>query len=119
MKAPQSGLIIWKCDIGTASARKASDSPSGFRGRERSGTESWSTRVRSAGETAEQGSLLGELLDPTVEDPEAARTQIFAETTGVLIARRRDKLARRGDVIGKLAGKEPLAGRRDGLLLQD
>lgn len=86
VKAPKSGIILWKVDLG---------------------------------ETVKKGAVLAELLDPTVEDAAQARFGVVAETTGQLIARRRDKLARAGDVIGKVAGQEPLPGKTGGLLLQD
>lgn len=86
VKAPKSGLILWKCDIG---------------------------------DTVKKGEVLAELLDPMVDDAKKARLPVVAETTGQFIARRRDKLARAGDVIGKLAGAETLPGKEKGLLLQD
>ena len=70
------------------------------------------------GDRIQKGALLADIVDPSQQLPELARRGLYAATSGVLIARRRERLARTGDVLGKLAGAETLPDRK-GLLLQD
>ena len=69
------------------------------------------------GDSIPEGARIADIVDPS-KPQRSARRGIFSATSGVLIARRHDRLARTGDVLGKLAGPRPLP-ERAGHLLQD
>jgi predicted deacylase len=64
------------------------------------------------------GTVIAEIVDPTADDPRAARTPIRTVADGLLLARRADKLVRPGDSLGKVVGKKSLPSRT-GYLLED
>ncbi len=66
------------------------------------------------GQQVAEGERLGELLDPL-----GGRSELRARTAGVLFARAGERLARPGQVLAKVAGREPLPGREAGALLED
>lgn len=63
-------------------------------------------------------SVIAEIVDPTADDPRAARTPVRTVTDGLLLSRRADKFVRPGDSLGKVVGVETLSHRR-GYLLED
>jgi predicted deacylase len=74
---------------------------------------------KGLGETVRKGEVVAELVELTANDPHAARQPIHSRTEGVLFARMLEKLARPGQQICKIAGKEPLPHRVLGKLLED
>jgi hypothetical protein len=64
------------------------------------------------------GSVIAEIVDPTADDPRAARTQVRTVADGLLLSRRADKLVRPGDHLAKVVGRKPLPSRT-GYLLED
>ena len=75
------------------------------------GVAVWTVAV---GDRVEKGQTLGEIVD--LEDAHAPRTPIVARTSGVLFARKREKLVRPGQPVAKVAGAEPLPWRTGNLL---
>jgi len=75
----------------------------------RPGLLSWHA---APGDRLRRGQPVCDLIDPV----EGERTTLGAGTDGLLFARRRDRLARPGDIVAKLAGPAPLAGRTGRLL---
>ena len=73
---------------------------------------------RPLGTTVTAGSVIAEIVDPTADDPRAARTPIRTFTDGLLLSRRADKLVRPGDSLAKVVGTKPLPNRQ-GYLLED
>jgi len=71
------------------------------------------------GQRVAKGDLIGEVVDPAADDPNAARTPIHAKTDGLILSRQIDKLVRPGQSICKIVGTEPLADRRPGALMED
>ena len=70
------------------------------------------------GARVRQGDCLADIVDPSEADLKSARRSVLSATSGLLVARRHDRLARTGDIIAKVAGATPLPGR-SGMLLQD
>ncbi len=64
------------------------------------------------------GTVIAEIVDPTADDPRAARTPIRTVADGLLLSRRADKLVRPGDSLAKVVGTTPLPSRT-GHLLED
>ena len=64
------------------------------------------------------GTVIAEIVDPTAEDPRAARTPVRTVADGLLLARRIDKLVRPGDSLAKVVGTKTLPSRT-GHLLED
>jgi len=62
--------------------------------------------------------VIAEIVDPTAEDPRAARTPVRTVTDGLLLSRRIDKLVRPGDSLAKVVGTKTLPSRT-GHLLED
>ncbi len=71
------------------------------------------------GDRVVKGERIGDVVDPAADDPNTARTAIFAGTDGLILSRQIDKLVRPGQGICKIVGTEPLAGRRAGSLMED
>lgn len=71
------------------------------------------------GERVEAGTVLGEVIDPLETDNSIARQVLRARYPGVVFARRRDRVARPGQVLIKVAGATPIAGREGSHLLSD
>lgn len=71
---------------------------------------------RMLGTRVAAGEVIAELVDP---ERVGRRTPIRANTDGLLFTRARDKLARPGQSIAKIAGAVPLDYRKAGSLLQD
>jgi uncharacterized protein len=78
---------------------------------DRGGIVAWKVR---RGDIVKQGDTLGEILN--IEDPDAPRVPVVAKTSGVIFSMSRHKLVRPGQVIIKVAGKEPLNWRTGNLL---
>jgi predicted deacylase len=62
--------------------------------------------------------VIAEIVDPTADDPRAARTPVRTVADGLLLSRRADKLVRPGDSLAKVVGTKPLPSRK-GHLLED
>lgn len=74
---------------------------------------------KALGDAVARGEVVAELVDLTGADPHQARVPIRAATDGILFARMAEKLARPGQKICKIAGREKLAYRQPGKLLED
>ncbi|HNW78484.1 MAG TPA: succinylglutamate desuccinylase, partial [Candidatus Competibacteraceae bacterium] len=74
---------------------------------------------KALGERVDAGEVVAELVDPLGEPWGAARVPIHSTTTGLLLARVRERLLRPGQKFCKIAGAAPLAYRQPGKLLQD
>ncbi|MGE0425391.1 MAG: succinylglutamate desuccinylase/aspartoacylase family protein [Reyranellaceae bacterium] len=61
------------------------------------------------------GDIVGYLIDPMLP-ADVGRLALKAPVSGVMFARMRPDLAKPGDRVAKVAGAEPIAGRRDKLL---
>lgn len=70
------------------------------------------------GATVRKGDTIAELVDPLADDPERARLPVVAETDGVVISRRLDRLVQPGRIVARIFGEQPLA-HRTGLMLDD
>ncbi|HXH03163.1 MAG TPA: succinylglutamate desuccinylase/aspartoacylase family protein [Candidatus Competibacteraceae bacterium] len=70
------------------------------------------------GERVEEGEVVAELVDPLVDDPAQARIALASRTAGLFFARLQEKLARPGQVVGKVAGPRSLPHREAGKLLE-
>lgn len=77
------------------------------------------TYVKHPGDVVSAGDVVAVLVDPLEDDEQTARTEITARTEGLLFARRRERFARPGQVLCKVAGREPLPDRVGGSLLND
>jgi predicted deacylase len=71
------------------------------------------------GEQVAAGEVVAELADPLDDPANAAREPIRGATSGVLFARMTERLARPGQKICKIAGRELLNYRQAGKLLED
>lgn len=68
------------------------------------------------GDEVEKGAVLAVLVDPLADAPERRRIEVCSPVAGTLYARAACRLARPGDILGKVAGAEPLPGRTGALL---
>jgi hypothetical protein len=73
------------------------------------------------GEHIEKGEIVADIVDVAAGDPAAGGVcvALAAPVSGVMVGRHLMKLARAGDRICKIAGKEPLAHRTPGKLMLD
>jgi hypothetical protein len=78
------------------------------------------SRLASVGARVEAGEVVAEIADPLALDAgQGQRVGVVSAASGVVFARTDQRIARAGDVLVKVAGREPLAHRRDGALLTD
>lgn len=78
------------------------------------------SRLAPVGARIAIGDIVAEIVDPLALDAgQGRRTSVASATSGVLFARTDQRIARPGDVLVKVAGREPLAHRRAGALLTD
>ena len=75
--------------------------------------------VRHPGDVVNAGDVVAVVVDPLGDDEQTARTAVTARAGGLLFARRRERFARPGQVLCKVAGREPLPDRVGGALLND
>jgi predicted deacylase len=68
------------------------------------------------GARLKSGDTVAEVIDPTAADPAQARTLLPTRTDGRLFARSEDRWVRPGQVVAKVAGREPLPDRAGYLL---
>jgi predicted deacylase len=68
------------------------------------------TYVQPLGARLKRGDHVADITDPTA-DPARARTPVHAGVNGVLWSQCLHRLVRPGDIIAKIAGAEPIAGR--------
>ena len=66
------------------------------------------------GEQVTLNQVLGEIVN--VVDVDAPRVPIIARTSGLLFGVRHQRLVKPGDIIGKVAGQDPLPWRVGNLL---
>lgn len=77
-------------------------------------------RLVSVGARVEAGDVVAEIADPLALDAaQGQRVGVASAASGVVFARTDQRIARAGDVLVKVAGREPLAHRRGGALLTD
>ncbi len=74
---------------------------------------------KAPGDQVAKGEVVAGLIDPAAEDPSSARTDLTSPVAGVLVGRHLMKLARPGERICKIAGRESLAHRKAGKLMLD
>jgi predicted deacylase len=70
------------------------------------------------GDHVRAGEVIAEIIDPMAEDAAQARTPVVSRANGLVFTRRTHKLARAGESIAKVVGREVLA-HRTGKLLED
>ncbi len=75
--------------------------------------------VADLGARVSKGDLVAYLIDPSAEDPDAARSEIRAGTDGLVLSRRVNKYVFPGMAVAKIVGKVPLPERQGGYLLED
>jgi len=73
----------------------------------------------SIGDEVRRGQHVADVVDPTVLDPAEARTPVIAGTDGFVLSRLMQKLVFPGNCVMKIVGREILAERKGGYLLQD
>ena len=74
---------------------------------------------KQLGDPVRTGEVVAEIADLFGEPLGAARLEIRAQTDGLLFARMIERLARPGQKFCKVAGRDPLAYRQAGKLLED
>lgn len=74
---------------------------------------------RPLGDMVKPGDVILEIVNPAVEDPNASRVQVKAETEGRLFTNIGHRLAWPGTAIAKIHGLKPIEGRESGDLLYD
>ncbi|NBC34209.1 MAG: succinylglutamate desuccinylase [Alphaproteobacteria bacterium] len=62
------------------------------------------------------GQIIADITDPLAEDPAGARVPVATVTAGLLWSRAVQRFVRRGDILAKVAGSEPLPGKGRQLL---
>lgn len=70
------------------------------------------------GQEVKAGDVIAWVVDPT-QPPESARTAVTTEASGLVLTLRSQRYLRPGMVLAKVVGKEPLASRQGGYLLED
>jgi predicted deacylase len=75
--------------------------------------------ARGLGEQVQMGDVVAVIVDPQRAGSPLARTELRSEVSGVLYARRSDRMARPGQVLCRIAGKESLPERVGRHLLSD
>ena len=73
----------------------------------------------AVGDHVTTGQHVADIIDPTELDPVKARMPMFATTTGFVLSRRTRKLMFPGESVMKIVGREVLASRQGGYLLED
>jgi hypothetical protein len=78
------------------------------------------SRLVSVGARVEAGEVVAEIADPLALDAkQGQRVRVVSAASGVVFARTDQRIARCGEVLVKVAGREPLAHRRGAALLTD
>ena len=72
--------------------------------------------LKSPGDRVEKGETVALLTKPLESPGSGEKIAIASVTSGIFFARSADRFARPGKIIGKVAGKEPLAGKGPNLL---
>lgn len=62
------------------------------------------------------GEIIADITDPLAEDPARARVPVATVTSGLLWSRAVQRFVRRGDILAKVAGTDPLPGKGRQLL---
>lgn len=75
--------------------------------------------TKALGAQVEEGEVVAVIVDPSVEDFEAARTPVEAGASGTLFDRQGDRFARKGDVLFRIAADAPLPHREGRTALDD
>lgn len=66
---------------------------------------------KPVGASVTKGDHLADIIDIESPDPMSARTEVRSKQSGVLFSHRIDYLTRPGEILGQIAGPEPLAHR--------
>lgn len=74
---------------------------------------------KTPGDWVQKDEIIADLIDPLSAAAEHTRTPLRSATEGILLSRALIKLVTPGQSVGKVAGKELLAHRRSGHLLED
>ena len=72
--------------------------------------------LKEVGQEVATGEALAEIIDPTAETEEGRVVTVRAGTSGVLLARRRDRHTRAGRSLAHVAGEKPIEGKGKELL---
>ncbi len=75
--------------------------------------------TKKLGDEVKAGETVAVLIDPAAEDPRTARTEVKAGTDGLFFAQNDSHFVAAGEGIAKVAGKQVLAHRAQGNLLED
>lgn len=70
------------------------------------------------GQHVKQGEVIAWIVDPS-RPPETARRAVTTQASGLVLSLRSHRYVRPGMVLAKVVGKEPLAHRQGGYLLED
>ncbi|HMA14175.1 MAG: succinylglutamate desuccinylase/aspartoacylase family protein, partial [Bacteroidota bacterium] len=70
------------------------------------------------GQQVKKGEVIAWIVDPA-QPPEAARTAVATQASGLVLSLRSHRYVRPGMVLAKVVGKEPLPHRQGGYLLED
>ncbi len=70
------------------------------------------------GARVKTGDTVAWLIDPAATDPGEGRQAILARNDGLVLSRRQRKFVARGESLAKVVGREPLAHRSEGALLE-
>ena len=73
---------------------------------------------KGLGETVEKGEVVAELIDPTAESNDQARTPLISRTTGLFLTHMTERLVAPGASVIKICGEQPLEHRESGKLLE-
>ncbi|MCW5729432.1 MAG: succinylglutamate desuccinylase/aspartoacylase family protein [Alphaproteobacteria bacterium] len=71
----------------------------------------------AVGERVAPGQMVAEIVDPLAEPARQPGIPVLSRTSGILFARSRERLARPGQPIAKVAGPDPLPDRTGHLLI--
>ena len=72
--------------------------------------------LKEPGTMVTQGQIIAEIMNPLAESENDRITKVIAQTDGMFFSRNRDRFARPGRIIAKIAGKEPLREENGHLL---
>ncbi len=72
--------------------------------------------LKAPGEPVEKGEVIAEIVNPVKARAEERLTPVKSGTPGIFFSRIADRFARPGRILGKIAGKEPIKGKKGKLL---
>ena len=74
---------------------------------------------KKLGDRVNRGETMADIIDISEDDPAQARTPVQSRQSGILFSVNVDRMIRPGDIIGKVAGAEPLEYRKEGNILNN